>query len=97
MSLSNVKSGKFTGSKVMLRDWKITSKNKNCKTVVLLAWQMPFSLMENDEKRLLEKGLCNGIFSVMYTVIQYDIFFSVDELAVSQGTPKHIREVGDKN
>lgn len=54
--------------------------------------------MENYEKRLLEKGfLCNGIFSVMYTVIQYNIFFSVDELAVNQGAQKHIRAVGDEN
>ena len=71
----------------MLRDWKISSKNKNCKTVeLLLAWQKPVSLAEKDEKGLLGKGLlCNGIFSVMYTVIQYNIFFSVDKLAVSQG------------
>jgi len=55
----------------MLRDWKVSSKNKKCKTVeLLLAWQKPLSLTKNDEKGLLEKGLlCNGIFSVMYTVL----------------------------
>lgn len=70
----------------MLRDWKVSSKNKNCKTVeLLLAWQKSLSLMEDDEKGLLEKGLlCNGIFSVMHTVIQYNVFFSVDELTVRE-------------
>lgn len=70
----------------MQRDWKVSSKNKNCKTAELqLAWQKPLSLIENDEKRLLEKGLfCNDIFSLIHHVIQYHIFFSVDKLTVRE-------------
>lgn len=52
---------------------------------MLSAWQKPLSLMKND------CPLHNGIFSVMFTVVQNNVFFSVDKSAVC-----HQRQVGQQ-
>lgn len=59
---------------------------------MLSVWQKPPSLMENDEKGLLEKLPIAQwhFFSVMFTVLQNNVFFSVDKSAVchqKQGWP----------